>query len=208
MRTLVIGDPTVEMEAISKAGTNALMNMMRIARPGISANAIAAETLAILEPVLSGRLYAYLPAYSVGIGFPACWVEFLGIEIKVGNDVLMEFGMTFHAIMSIRQFGEFGVNQSQTFVVTETGRRTADTRTVRSRSRLTRTTTNSCAGGGRQNRRAEADPTGQSVDAPRRPAPRRDLTEGCARSRRPRCSAITDRMRTASRLSIASSVAR
>ena len=29
--------------------------------------------------------------------------------------------MTFHAIMSIRQFGEFGVNQSQTFVVTETG---------------------------------------------------------------------------------------
>jgi Xaa-Pro aminopeptidase len=59
--------------------------------------------------------------YSVGIGFPPGWYETLGFDIRADNERDLEAGMVFHVPVSLRLPGQFGVNQSQTVLITETG---------------------------------------------------------------------------------------
>ncbi len=59
-------------------------------------------------------------AYSVGIGFPPTWIE-PGFGILMNNHAPLEAGMVFHFPMTLRVKGEFGVGQSQTAIVGDTG---------------------------------------------------------------------------------------
>ena len=123
MRTVVAGEPSADMLRVEAAVTAALEAIRTEARPGASARDVAARGLAALESVLEGHIFHYYFGYPVGIGYPPTWIESLGFFIRADNDRPLERGMAFHLPMSIRKYGEYGVNLSHTLVVEDGGAR-------------------------------------------------------------------------------------
>lgn len=131
MRTAWLAQPSPEIARIADAGAAAVATIVATARPGIPAGDVARAALADLEPVLPNLMFHHTFGYPVGIGFPTTWVESLGFLIRAENEQLLEAGMTFHLPISLRRLGEFGVNQSHTLLVTETGAETLTKSTAR-----------------------------------------------------------------------------
>ncbi len=123
MRTVVAGEPSAGMMRVEAAVTAALEAVRTNARPGASARDVAARGLAALNGVLEGHVFHHYFGYPVGIGYPPSWIEALGFFIRADNDRPLERGMAFHLPMSIRKYGEYGVNLSHTLVVEEGGAR-------------------------------------------------------------------------------------
>ena len=121
MRTGVLGQPTREMERIAKASAEACLTIIRTARSGVPCSDVARAALAVLEPVLPGLVFHHDFGYPVGIHFPLSWNEQLGCMLRVENSSPLESGMIFHLPMSLRKSGEFGIGQSQTVLITDTG---------------------------------------------------------------------------------------
>ena len=131
MRTVVAGEPSADMLRVEAAVTNALEAIRAGARPGESARNVAARGLAALERVLEGHIFHHYFGYPVGIGYPPTWIESLGFFIRADNDLPLEKGMAFHLPMSIRKYGEYGVNLSHTLVVEDGGSRVLGTSPAR-----------------------------------------------------------------------------
>ena len=121
MRTAVLGRPTAEQAAFRDAGLAAIDAVLGTARPGVPASTVARAALDCLMPVRDKIYFHGLVAYSVGLGFPPTRYEHLGFELKESNDKLLDEGMAFHVVMSLRKFAEFGVSQSHTVVITSDG---------------------------------------------------------------------------------------
>jgi Xaa-Pro aminopeptidase len=121
MRTAILGRPTAEMERIAEAGAEAVQTILRTARPGVPAQDVARAAGDVLAPVLSGVVFHHNFGYPVGIGYPGTWIETLGFFLRVDNPLPLEAGMVFHLPMSLRRYGEYGINQSHTMLVTEDG---------------------------------------------------------------------------------------
>ena len=119
MRTAVLGSPTDDMKRVEAAGRAALACILEEARPGVPADHVARTALAILEPVLPGHVFHYNFGYPVGIGYPPSWIEELDFLMRADNPRPLQAGMTFHLPMSVRKYGEYGVNLSQTILVGE-----------------------------------------------------------------------------------------
>lgn len=71
--------------------------------------------------MLPGLVFHHNFGYSVGIGFPGTWIETLGFFLRVDNRQILQSGMVFHLPMSLRKYGEYGVNQSHTMLITQSG---------------------------------------------------------------------------------------
>ena len=123
MRTVVAGEPSTDMRRVEAAVAAALEAIRTSARPGAPACEVAARGLAELEGVLEGHIFHHYFGYPVGIGYPPTWIESLGFFIRADNDRPLERGMAFHLPMSIRKYGEYGVNLSHTLVVEDDGAR-------------------------------------------------------------------------------------
>jgi len=121
MRTATLGHATAEQAAFRDAGMAAIDAVLGTARPGVTASAVATAALECLKPVRERAYFHGLVAYSVGLGFPPSRYEHLGFELKESNHRFLEEGMAFHVVMSLRKFAEFGVSQSHTVVITQTG---------------------------------------------------------------------------------------
>ena len=131
MRSVWLGEPSAEILRLADAGAAAVETIVRTARPGLPASEVARAGRAELEPILDQVMFHNSYGYPVGIGFPPTWTESLGFYLRTTNDQLLEAGMTFHLPISLRRFGEFGVNQSHTMLVTETGAETLTQSTAR-----------------------------------------------------------------------------
>jgi Xaa-Pro aminopeptidase len=121
MRTAVLGRASPEMALFRDAGMAAIDSVLAEARPGVPAGQVARAALECLAPVRGKTHFHGLVAYSVGLGFPTTRYESLGYELREGNEKLLAEGMAFHVVMSLRKFGEFGVSQSHTVVITADG---------------------------------------------------------------------------------------
>lgn len=121
MRTAILGRPSAEQERVAEAGARAVETILATARPGIPAADVAHAAGAVLAPVLDGIVFHHNFGYPVGIGYPGTWIETLGFFLRVDNPRPLVPGMVFHLPMSLRKFGEWGVNQSHTIVITDTG---------------------------------------------------------------------------------------
>lgn len=121
MRTGILGAPTPEQARAAEAGAEAIATIFRTARPGVRASDVARAAMAPLEPVLPGLMFHGNFGYPVGLGYPPTWSERLGFYLKADNDEPLEAGMTFHLPVSLRRYGEWGICQSHTLLVTDTG---------------------------------------------------------------------------------------
>ena len=131
MRSVWMGQPSFEIMRFADAGAAAVATIVRTARPGLPASEVALAARADLAPILDQVMFHNFYGYPVGIGFPTTWSESLGFYLLATNNEPLQAGMTFHLPISLRRFGEFGVNQSHTMVVTETGAETLTQSTAR-----------------------------------------------------------------------------
>lgn len=122
MRTAVLGAPRDPFaEEVAKTGTEALEAMVAMMRPGVLASDVAKAGAGVVDRIRDRILFHDFYGYSVGIGFPPTWIEEGEMQIVATNDRPLAVGMTFHFPMTLRKNRVFGVGQSRTVVVTETG---------------------------------------------------------------------------------------
>jgi Xaa-Pro dipeptidase len=122
MRTGVLGEPTAEQARAADMGADAVATVLATARPGVAASEVARAGGAVLAPAIaSGLRFHGNFGYPVGLGFPPTWTERLGFQLRPDNDQLLEAGMTFHVPVSLRRFGEWGICQSVTMLITKSG---------------------------------------------------------------------------------------
>jgi Xaa-Pro aminopeptidase len=124
MRTAILGRPSAEQERVADAGARAVETILATARPGVPAADVARAAGEVLAPILPGMVFHHNFGYPVGIGYPGTWIETLGFFIRVDNPRPLRAGMVFHLPMSLRKFGEWGINQSHTMLITEAGTET------------------------------------------------------------------------------------
>lgn len=121
MRTAILGEPTPMMRRVEEHARAAIRRVMTVARAGVTAHEVAVAALSELEPVLDEVIYHYVVAYPVGIMFTTSWIERLGFLVMEGNHQPIPAGSVLHLPFSLRRYGEWGVNLSQTIVVTDSG---------------------------------------------------------------------------------------
>lgn len=101
----------------SRASLAVLLDTMR---PGAVAREVAARARAAWSPLCEQLIWHGIYAYSVGIGFPPDWND-APLCITEDADFVLQPGMCFHTTTSLRQAAEFGVANSETVLITETG---------------------------------------------------------------------------------------
>ena len=120
MRAAVLGDVPDFVTTVADTGTAALQAMCETMKAGVPASEVAAAGKAEVDKIRDRIHFHDHFAYSVGIGFPPTWLEGK-FGILMNNHEPLEAGMVFHFPMTLRVKGEFGVGQSQTAIVGETG---------------------------------------------------------------------------------------
>jgi Xaa-Pro aminopeptidase len=120
MRTGIVGEPGDDLRTIEAAAQATLDAIQRTARDGVRACDVAAAARDALRPALElDMVFHYNFGYPVGLGYPPTWIEQLGFFLQAGNERPLATGMTFHLPMSLRRYGSFACNLSQTILVRE-----------------------------------------------------------------------------------------
>jgi Xaa-Pro aminopeptidase len=121
MRTVFVGEPSREVQALADASLAALRTVMSTVRPGITAEAVAAEGRKTLPLDDSSVVFHHTYGYSIGLGLPAEWSDDMLLRLREGNTTVLEPGMVFHATMGLRRRDRYGAVCSETIAVTDTG---------------------------------------------------------------------------------------
>lgn len=119
-RTAFVGEPPAEVARTADAVVEGLEAALAVVRPGAAAEDVERawrERIAGHGLEKTSRL-----GYSCGLGYPPDWGEGT-VSLRPGDETVLEPGMTFHVIPGL-WLETFGVEISETVVVTETGGRT------------------------------------------------------------------------------------
>lgn len=119
-RTAYIGEPPEDLVRTADAVVEGLEAALASVRPGVTAEDVERawrESIAAHGLEKASRL-----GYSCGLGYPPDWGEHT-VSLRPGDETVLEAGMTFHMIPGL-WLESFGVEISETFVVTEEGTRT------------------------------------------------------------------------------------
>lgn len=122
LRTATIGPPSAEVARLARAAEEGVATVIAESGPGIPASEVARAGMATVDPILQGG-YGFHGTfgYPIGIGYPPTWGDWRGFLIRPTNHRPLQSGMTFHLAVALRKYGEFGVCQSQTMLITDDG---------------------------------------------------------------------------------------
>ena len=116
-RTVLLGEKNQKKIDTMKATNEALDAGISAIKPGNTANDVAQKFWGVLDKY--GIKKESRTGYSIGIGYPPDWGE-QTLNISKGDKTLLQPNVTFHMI-AVMQFGEWGVEASQSVRVTEKG---------------------------------------------------------------------------------------
>src|SRR5690625_2824660 len=116
-RTLVIGEPTKEMEALTFAAVEGINKALEMIRPGVTCEEVEATWRKSIQK--RGFEKESRIGYSTGLNYPPDWGEHTA-SLRPGDQTVLQPNMVFHMIPGI-WLDTYGVEISETFVVTETG---------------------------------------------------------------------------------------
>ena len=116
-RTVHLGKPEQKKIDAMKATNEALNEGISVAKPGNTADDVAKKFWSILDKYNIKK--ESRTGYSIGIGYPPDWGEHT-LNIYKGDKTVLEKNICFHMI-AVMQFGEWGVEASESVRVTETG---------------------------------------------------------------------------------------
>jgi Xaa-Pro dipeptidase len=121
MRTVVVGDPSREVERLASLAGDVMHRHLESMRPGVLCSEVARAANEIVRS--DGILFHGVHGYPVGIGFPPSWIENLLFWIDESNTARLEEGMVFHIPLSLRHRAVRGVGLSYTLVIEQEGPR-------------------------------------------------------------------------------------
>ena len=119
-RTFAMG-PSDKMAADFEIVKDQLEAAIEAIRPGVTSHAVdaAAKKAAAKHDRLAS--FTKRSGYSVGLNYAPDWGEGHFLDLKEGDETVLEAGMVFHTPMSLRAAGDLAVAVSETTVVTEDG---------------------------------------------------------------------------------------
>ena len=116
-RTVLLGKPDQKKIDTMKKTIEALHAGIDVTKPGNTADDVAQAFWKVLDKY--GIEKKSRTGYSIGIGYPPDWGEHT-LNIYKGDKTILEKNICFHMI-AVMQFGEWGVEASESVRVTETG---------------------------------------------------------------------------------------
>ncbi len=116
-RTVLLGEKNQKKIDTMKATNEALDAGISVAKPGNTADDVAQKFWGVLDKY--GIKKESRTGYSIGIGYPPDWGE-QTLNISKGDKTILQPNVTFHMI-AVMQFGEWGVEASESVRVTEKG---------------------------------------------------------------------------------------
>ena len=119
-RTVLLGRPEQKKIDAMKATNEALDAGIAATKPGNTADDVAQKFWGVLDKYNIKK--ESRTGYSIGIGYPPDWGEHT-LNISKGDKTLLKPNVTFHMI-AVMQFGEWGVEASESVRVTEKGAET------------------------------------------------------------------------------------
>ncbi|MBC8300778.1 MAG: M24 family metallopeptidase [Pelagibacterales bacterium] len=119
-RTVLLGKPDQLKIDTMKKTNEALMAGVDAVKSGNTANDVAQAFWKVLDKY--GIEKTSRTGYSIGIGYPPDWGEHT-LNISKGDKTILQPNVTFHMI-AVMQFGDWGVEASESVRVTEKGAET------------------------------------------------------------------------------------
>ena len=116
-RTVLLGKPEQKKIDAMKATNEALDAGISATKPGNTADDVAQKFWAVLDKYNIKK--ESRTGYSIGIGYPPDWGEHT-LNISKGDKTILQPNVCFHMI-AVMQFGEWGVEASESVRVTEKG---------------------------------------------------------------------------------------
>jgi len=116
-RTVLLGKKNQKKMDTMKATNEALDAGISAVKPGNTADDVAQKFWGVLDKY--GIKKESRTGYSIGIGYPPDWGE-QTLNISKGDKTVLQPNVTFHMI-AVMQFGEWGVEASESVRVTEKG---------------------------------------------------------------------------------------
>jgi len=116
-RTVLLGKPEQKKIDAMKATNEALNAGISATKPGNTADDVAQKFWAVLDKYNIKK--ESRTGYSIGIGYPPDWGEHT-LNISKGDKTILQPNVCFHMI-AVMQFGEWGVEASESVRVTEKG---------------------------------------------------------------------------------------
>jgi len=116
-RTVLLGKPDQKKIDTMKRTREALQAGIDKTKPGNTADDVAQAFWSVLDKY--GIEKKSRTGYSIGIGYPPDWGEHT-LNIQKGDKTLLQKNVCFHMI-AVMQFGEWGVESSESIRVTEKG---------------------------------------------------------------------------------------
>lgn len=121
-RTAVIGDPPEELERAAEIIVEGLETALAAVEPGVTCEKVELAWREVTEGTMIEKETRI--GYSTGIGYPPNWVE-KSAHLRPGDETVLEPNMVFHMIPGYwSQDDGFGVEISESFVVTPDGAET------------------------------------------------------------------------------------
>ena len=121
LRCVSIGKPAAEFAHRAGVSAEMLSATIEAMRPGVTSNEVFQAAAKVFDKAGFGSGARRRIGYSVGLNFPPDWGEGYFLDIKGGDETVLEAGMTFHLPTSLRLEGKAGVSISETVLVTEKG---------------------------------------------------------------------------------------
>jgi Xaa-Pro aminopeptidase len=118
--TAVIGAPSDRLKRLADAALGTLQLLYENVRPGRTVDEVARGSSRYLREVGPDVYLSEYHAYAVGLGFPPEWPEH-SIWIVEGSKQVLQPGMTFHGVRSLRVPGVMAAGFSETIAVTQSG---------------------------------------------------------------------------------------
>ena len=119
-RTYHMGRPTNAFRDRARVVRDMLDATIDAIGPGITSNSVNDAAMRVAQRL--GRGVTKRAGYSVGLNFPPDWGEGVFLDLKAGDETVLEPGMAFHIPQTLRLKGEAPVAISETVIVTEQGR--------------------------------------------------------------------------------------
>ena len=116
-RTVLLGKPDQKKIDAMKATNEALDSGIAATKPGNTADDVAQKFWGVLDKYNIKK--ESRTGYSIGIGYPPDWGEHT-LNIYKGDMTVLQPNVCFHMI-AVMQFGEWGVEASESIRVTENG---------------------------------------------------------------------------------------
>ena len=121
-RAATVGEVKPKLRKLYHATERALRAVVDAIRPGAVSEEVDKAGRDVIAEAGFGPWHRHRIGYSIGVNYPPDWGEGVFLDLKAGDETLLEPGMVFHIPQTLRLKGEAPVAISETVMVTERGR--------------------------------------------------------------------------------------